>query len=103
MNFIGDIYFEVDDFNKVMSIYLEVDLIYIKYINCCVIYNLIDEFLIDEVMVGGYVFVNFIIWVYSFVGNCFRFVFIMVMKGKMNEVKKLFDKSIFDLEKVFNE
>ena len=103
MNFIGDIYFEADDFNKAMSIYLEADSIYTKYINCCATYNLTDEFLTDEAMAGGYVSVNSIIRAYSFVGNRSRLAFIMAMKGKTNEAKKLLDKSIFDLEKASNE
>lgn len=103
LNFIGDIYFEADDFNKAMSIYLEADSIYTKYINCCATYNLTDEFLTDEAMAGGYVSVNSIIRAYSFVGNRSRLAFIMAMKGKTNEAKKLLDKSIFDLEKASNE
>ncbi|NEQ38564.1 MAG: CHAT domain-containing protein [Okeania sp. SIO3I5] len=102
LNFLGDIYFETEDFDKAMNLYLEADSIYTKGTNYQASNSFfkLNKFLTDEMMVGGYLSSSSITRAYSFIGSRSRLAFIMAMKGQTNNAKKLLSESIRDLEKV---
>jgi CHAT domain-containing protein len=99
LSFLGDMYFATGEFDKANSLYLEANSIYTEFTNYHASSNLTNGFLIDEDIVGGHVSDHSTIRAYSFVGNRSRLAFIMAMKGKTNDAKKLLDESISDLEK----